>query len=125
MSMLARTASGDFQIPMLLVTDPVTCTQQKITDEGNLWLQSWAFDQTVGMPWLQQVLGIKNPNLTAIRALIRRWLLATPRVVSVLQLSVGFAPGTRNAAYAYKVQLDTGEIVTGGAGVPFTPAQTT
>lgn len=120
--MFARTSGGDFALPMSVVQDPATITAQKITDELNLWLGSWSFDVTQGMPWLQEILGIKNPSMTKIRALFRSALMATPRVVSVLALAFAIDPKTRHFTYSFTVKVDTGAIVKGGAGVAFSPS---
>lgn len=120
--MMARDPSGDWAKPFRIETDPAICTVQKITDAFNLWLASWAFDQSQGMPWLQQILGQKNPNLNAIVDIMRRALLSLPRVVAVLSLSLVPVGLARNLFVAWSVQIDTGAIVSGGSGVPFTPA---
>lgn len=117
--MLARTPSGDIAIPMSVVQDPVTIAAQKLTDEFNLWLGSWQFDTTQGFPWLQAVLGVKSPNMTRIRQIFRKALLATPRVTSINFLKLAYDPATRNLSYAWSVQIDTGAIVQGGAGPAF------
>lgn len=121
MSMFARLPNGDLAFPLAVVQDPTVCTVQKITDEFNLWRGAWVFDVTQGFPWLQQVLGLKNPSLNAIRSLFRKALLATPRVIAVTSLNFGFDNQTRDVRYAWTAQLDTSQVIAGGAGASFSP----
>lgn len=121
MSMLARTANGDLAFPLRVVQDPTAVTVQKITDEFNLWRGAWVFDQTQGFPWLQNVLGITNPSLNSIRALFRKALLSTPRVVGVSSLNFSFDSRTRDLRYSWTAQLDTSQVIAGGAGASFSP----
>lgn len=118
--MLARTPSGDIKIPMSVVTDPATLAAQNLSDSLNLWLGSWSFDTSQGMPWLQSIL-VKNPNLTRIRMLFRSAILSVPRVVSVDALSFSYDRKTRNLSYYFESKIDTGIVVQGGAGPAFAP----
>ena len=130
MATWARTASGDLYFPIIGSAAPVIVTnvdqQAVITlqDKLSFWLGEWVFDTSQGVPWLS-VLGVKTPNLDAIRAMLRAIIEGTPPVVPPMQeLAVGFAPASRNFTYAFKAQLNSGAILTGGTGQPFvvTPA---
>lgn len=126
MTMCARTPDGsDWAVPMSIVTDPATLTEQKIRDEFDLWLGAWAFDITQGMPWLQQILGRKNISKAATNSLFRRALLLTPRVISVLFINVVGPDENRNFALNYSAKVDTGAIVSGSVPLVFNPASAT
>lgn len=120
MSALVRTPSGDVAIPLKIETDRATLTRQKITDQFNLWLGEWFLDTTQGFPWIQRVLGIKNPSLTQLRSLFREAILEAPGVSSVDQLTLSVNPQTRGLSVdALQITLNNGEVLTGGAGQPF------
>jgi hypothetical protein len=119
MSTLCRSASGDLAVPLAIQTDPGTYTSWKIQDELGLWLGEWFIDVTVGFPWVNRVLGLKNPSLSQIRALLRQAILETPLVVSLVDLNLSLNPKTRALAYAFRAFLQNGAQVTGGTGVPF------
>lgn len=118
MSTTARTASGDLQLPRVILTDPAQVARQSTVDSLSLWLGEWFLDNSVGFPWLQQVLGLKNPNITKIKALLRQTILAQPYVVDVVA-DAAFNRSTRAFAYSFAATLNTGQIITGGSGTPF------
>lgn len=120
--MFARTPTGGLAFPMSIVTDPLTLTRQKIQDEFALWLGAWFLDITQGFPWVQRMLGIKNPSVAAIRALLRDTILETPRVIEVIEVAIVFDKVRRNFSAQYAARIDTGAVVAGGV-TPFTPGQ--
>jgi hypothetical protein len=91
---------------------------QAIRDILGLWLGEWFMDQSVGFPWLQRVLGLTNPNVTQIAALIQQAILAAPYVISV-KASSTFDRTRRAFSYFFAAQLDTGQVVTGGSAQAF------
>ncbi len=117
MSTLARNGA-DIAIPMAVETDPQECARIKIQDQFELGLGEWFIDQTQGVPYVnggsRQVLGVKNPNLGAIRALFRSIILQTPGIVAVQELTVSYDPGTRQLSYSFAAVDDTGALVEGG-----------
>lgn len=119
MSTFARTISGDLQIPRVLVTDPAQVARQTIIDKLSVWQGEWFLDQNVGFPWVQKVLGIKNPNITEIKALLRQTILSVPGVVEVAA-SATFNRSKRSFSYSFAATLNTGQTIKGGSGTPFT-----
>lgn len=119
MSTTARTATGDLALPRVIITDPATVAMQTIRDRLSVWLGEWFLDTAgVGFPWFQRVLGIKNPNVVQIKALLRQTILGCPYVVDVVADAV-FTERNRSFAYAFAATLNTGQIVKGGSGTPF------
>lgn len=124
MSTWARTQSGDLLFPTLgsgqsaLVTDPGEQCAITLQDKLSFWLGEWFLDTSQGVPWLQ-VLGIKNPNVNAIRAMLRSIIQGTPPVVSVDELQALYTPSRRSFAYTFSASLATGQVLTGGTGQPF------
>jgi hypothetical protein len=123
-STTARTLSGDIVIPRVLITDPAQVALQTIKDILGLWQGEWFMDTGAGFPWLQQVLGVKNPNVTQIKGLLERAIKTAPYVVSV-SAQVFFNPAARAFAYTFSAPLNTGEVITGGSNTPFRVQQAT
>jgi hypothetical protein len=120
-SSFARTTSGDLDFSthtLVIKTDPVVCAAWDLQDKFSLGLGEWFLDTSQGIPYLS-VLGVKNPDLSAIRAMLRAVILSVPPIVSVQELSVTLNPKTRALAYNFRATADTGQVITGGAGQPF------
>jgi hypothetical protein len=110
-----RSLSGDLQLPRVLVTSIAQVARQQILDGLGLWQGEWFLDQLAGFPWAQRVLGIKNPNVTQIQALLRQFLLSVANVVSVVA-SATFDVTRRAFSYTYTASLSNGQQLVGGSG---------
>jgi hypothetical protein len=113
-----RTSTGDLVIPRVIVTDPAQVALQTIKDTLALWQGSWFQDLNAGFPWLQQVFGVVNPNITAIKGLLRQAILYCPYVIGVTA-SVFYSHSIRAFAYNFEATLNTGQVITGGSNQPF------
>lgn len=80
------------------------------------FLGEWFLDETEGIPYFQKILGVKNPDLLAIREIYRQRLLAVPGVLDVLSCVVTPA-AARTLKINWKVSTDLGELT----GVQTTP----
>jgi hypothetical protein len=118
MSTTERTSTGDLVLPRVIVTDPASVALQTILDTLALWQGSWFLDLSAGFPWLQAVLGQKNPNVTLVKGLLQQAILYCPYVVSVTAL-VFYSAAQRAFAYNFQALLNTGQIITGGSNVAF------
>lgn len=119
MSALLRKVTGDIAIPLAIQRDPGKLAAQAIADQFNLWLGEWFLDTTQGFPWVQRILGKTSVNLTQVRGLLRQAILLVPGVIAVEELNVTFDRVNLALAYFASAKLDTGQVVTGGSGVPF------
>jgi hypothetical protein len=111
----ARVGS-DLAIPLALVSDPQTVAAILIGDALKMGLGEYFADKLQGFPWIQQVLGQKNPNIAAITTLIREYILAVPNtnVASVVDVSVTYNPTARSYQYSWAAVLGDGSAVQGG-----------
>jgi len=116
----ARTANGkDLLLPTLgsgqsaLERDPLACAQIKLSSVLAFVKGEWALDESIGFPW-RDIWGHKNPNLVAIRHTFRKYILATPPVVALVDFALAYNAAVRNIAYAFEARIATGETVTGG-----------
>lgn len=116
---MARTATGDLQVPRVLVTDPSQAALQTCIDVLALWQGSWFMDTAAGFPWLQQILGAKQLSLALAKKLLRDAILSVPYVVSV-DVQASFDSSTRAFAYTFTAPLNTGLVLTGGSSQAFT-----
>ena len=99
---------------MRIEADQRTCAAVKIQDEFELGLGEWFLDVTQGVPYIGTVLGVKNPNVAAIRAMFRSIILQAPGIVAVQELRVDYDPRARTLAYSFVAVDNTGAIVKGG-----------
>lgn len=71
----------------------------------------WFLNTTVGLPYFSTIL-VKNPNVTAIDALIRATATSVPGVAKVSSYSSEFGGiATNNLSVTFTVQTDIGEQV--------------
>lgn len=68
----------------------------------------WFLDTTAGVPYWQQIFGVKSPDTGVLSTLFRQALLDVEGVTDVLTLSVNFNATTRALAVAYRVDTDAG-----------------
>jgi len=67
----------------------------------------WAYNITLGLPWIQQIL-VKNPNLALIRALFVREIAATRGVLAVRTLELTL-DAQRRLNIEWEIVVDNGE----------------
>lgn len=65
----------------------------------------WAFDRTVGLPWLRDIL-VKNPDLTKIREIFRRCILVRQGVVDVPSLTLDYDPSARTLGVTFVARVE-------------------
>lgn len=86
-------ATGDFTIGQRWLINNPQAVAQAILTRLKLWLGEWFIDTTDGTPYFTQVLGeryAKNPD-----AAIKRRILGTPGVTSIVTYSSSFNGATR------------------------------
>jgi hypothetical protein len=68
-------------------------------------------DETLGTPYFQEIL-IKNPDLVAVRSILRRVVAETPGVVSVDVFELTVDTATRIASVYWEATADSGQTIT-------------
>ena len=112
-SQFALTADGDLDVSsgnLRIATDIQECAVIWLTKELGLFLATWFLDLSVGFPWLQEVLGHKPKDFSAIKSLFRGTCMKCPNAVSA-DVSLTFAD--RTLTVPYTVKLLTGSFVEG------------
>lgn len=94
-------------------TDPV---QQDILQAMRTFLNEWYLDNSLGMPWFQQIL-VKSPNQANVDALFRNLILSRLGVVQLLQYN--FTPEflTRRLLESFTAQRTSGIVDYSGTSV--------
>lgn len=114
-SAFALTEDGDLDFStgnLRLEDDRVERATAKTRKAFALWQGSWFLDINAGFPYLQQILGQKPRDLTAIGGLFRATALSVPDVVST-QLDVAYDGSSRELTVAFESKLSDGSIAEG------------
>jgi hypothetical protein len=93
---------------------------QKLNQRFGFGKGEWFLDQNQGFPWLQGVLGLKNPSVPAVVNLVRSVILGTPGALRILGLNSSFNRTTRQISITnIQVEHDSTAVIVGGMGTPF------
>jgi hypothetical protein len=69
---------------------------QKIRQKLLLLKGEWFLDQSLGIPWVEEVL-VKNPSLEYIRSVVRKTVLSVPGIISCPYVTVTEPDENRNS----------------------------
>lgn len=70
----------------------------------------WFLDKRLGVPYIQQIL-VKNPNLGAVRNIIREVVLETPGIASIDRFDLSVDAIIRKLTVGVTAVKDDGEIL--------------
>ena len=88
----------------------VDAVQQKLTIRLSLFLGEYQLDTSVGIPYLQTILGQKG-GVDVVEGILRKAITTCPGVASLLAFSLVVSP-TRQASISFAVKTITGDVVT-------------
>ncbi len=74
-------------------------------------LGEWFLDTRIGVPYFGKVIGVKNPNLSLVKALLSRVARETPGVDQVTRLDLDYDPSARTLAVTVGARDVDGEPV--------------
>jgi hypothetical protein len=86
--------------------------QQAVTIALEFFLGEWFLDESVGVPWFQEIF-IKNPQSAAIQAIIRTAILAVDGITSVSSVTVSTTPQNRGVSISWAATGNLGQLVSG------------
>lgn len=121
MSILALESNNDLSLlegQLVLQTDAGEEAATFLQGAFQIVLGEWFADTRIGVPYFGVVL-VKNPDIGVVRQLFRAVILSAPRVVDVLKLEITLNKRTRRADFVFRALADSGQVITGGTGVPF------
>lgn len=119
MSALLQTTAGDIAIVGRQLSFMTGTAQkaQKIQDVLKLAEGEWFADARVGVPYLQKILGQKNPDVGAVRRILLDAILSVPGV-AVADVALVFDPNKRRFSYSWNATDDEGQQIPGGDSTP-------
>jgi hypothetical protein len=114
MTTLKLTAAGDMETTggLVLESDLGEETAQRLRTKFRFFLGEWALNPRVGMPYFQTILGIKNPDLSLVRAVFRRAILDDEGIASVGPIDLDFTTSARALSVSFEAQLIDGTPLT-------------
>lgn len=107
--LLLDTTTGDLAMAYgdLVISSGTDAVLQAIRQRLNFFKGEWFADESIGMPWFQSIL-VKGADLTAIRELFRKEILATPGVASVTTITIDYVGTTRTMTLDFVAVADSG-----------------
>lgn len=123
MATFAQDATGDLDFTtgnLVVEDDPATEAAINLNNGLQLGQGSWFLDERVGFPWIQRVLGLKDPNLDVLRPLFTNFFLKSPGIAEVLQFDLSFDAATRTLSCPdIRLRASSGAILLGALDRPF------
>ncbi len=109
MSAFLLTSSGDLDISKgrLQIVSNGTEIAQKIAIRLQFFRGEWSLDTSVGIPYFQNLLGVKNPNLSTVRSLLLEAITSCPGVASVTNFTLSLDNNTRTLSVSFQATTDT------------------
>jgi hypothetical protein len=110
---LALTSTGDIDFSsgkLVIETDPVKNVVGKVTKVLLLAQGSWFLAAAKGVPWVQKILGVKNPDLRLVQNILVDAILGVPEVASVENASVTFDVPSRTCTFSGALRTTVGAI---------------
>ena len=83
--------------------------RQAIETSLSLVKGEWFLDPTLGMPYFDQVL-VKNPNLSLVRSVFKKAILAVPHVTGLPTLDLSFDRAARELSLSFVATTDLGLV---------------
>ena len=107
-------SSGDVQTQNVLVSG-AEYAAQKIRQKLLFLQGEWGWDQSLGLPYFQQIL-VKGPNAALIQALYRQEILKVPGIIAVPEviLSLDTASRLLSVSFSATYQDETGQTTVTG-----------
>jgi hypothetical protein len=108
---------GDIQflngdLVLLDSADPIQGPQeilQNVMINLRIFLGEWFMDNTLGVPWFQQIL-VKNPDQGAIDAIIIKTITDTPGIIQLISYSSTIDTASRGMTIQFKAQTTSGTV---------------
>ena len=81
---------------------------QNVRVRLQFFLTEYFLDETIGMPWFEQVL-IKRFNIDQIENRVKQEILATDGILNIQKFIMNFNPAERILSIAFKAEAESGE----------------
>jgi hypothetical protein len=110
---LALTADGDLDLStgrLVVETDPVKNIVGKVRKVLLLAQAEWFLAAADGVPWIQQILAKKNPDLRIVQTVLVTAILSVPEVGSVENVKLVFDRPSRTCTFTAQLRTTQGAI---------------
>ncbi len=106
-----KTVGGElvFAAGVLQLTTEQDAIRQAAECRLRTFRAEWFLDGSIGMPWVEQVLG-RKAAAAPIRTVIRDELLSIPGVTGLASLGLVFDPSARSMAVTFVLQTAAGDV---------------
>ena len=92
---------------------------QTIRNRFLFFKSEWFLNTAEGVPWIQSILAVKSPDLSAIRSLFSRLISETAGVSSLVSIELNFDRSARSLTVAFKANLEEGTLLDSAEFAPF------
>lgn len=103
----ALDTDGDLAIPFATVTGN-DAVAQRLRVRLSLVAGEWFADERVGVPYMRDILGVKNPDLAAVKALLDRVVRECPGIARTEGLTVSLDKASRVLTVDFEAVADDG-----------------
>jgi hypothetical protein len=92
------------------LVDGIDRVRQQIAIRLQFFKGEWFLDLDFGVPWFQEILGIKPPPLDRIEDIIRTQVLTTPDVLELESLELDYNGANRTLAVSLRAKTIFGTV---------------
>lgn len=103
---------GDLKLvdgDLVIVPDGIDAIRQHILQRLRTYFQEWFLDNTIGVPYIQQIL-VKNPDQDKIDAIFQNVILGTPGVTGLTAYSFSGDFVTRQLSVTFSCTSTQGVV---------------
>jgi hypothetical protein len=93
----------------LALLDGVEAISQHVAIRLQFFQGEWFLDTRVGIPYYQRVL-VKNPDLNAVRFLLRAAVASTPGIGELQSFSTEYANASRTLSVEFEASTEDGPL---------------
>ncbi len=124
MTAFLQTGEGDLDITRgrFSLVGGIEEKRQKIENRLGLALGEWFLDTREGAPWLQSILGSKNPDFQIIKRVLRSVIVSVPGIDDA-RINLEPLDANRQLTGTWVAIDSEGEEIEGGIGRPFVVQQ--
>lgn len=111
-SSAASPTFGDITVEMgdlVVTTTQLEAIAQDMVQRLKTFFGEWFLDNTIGVPYFQQIL-VKNPKLGEVDALLQDTILATPGATGLNSFQAVLGGTLRQLAVAFSAQTTDGQV---------------
>jgi hypothetical protein len=100
----------DLSTDNLVYVEGLDAIAQDCKTRLKFFLGEWFLDTRLGVPWYQRIIGEK-PRLVAIKSILRKAILSTPGLLTVLDFQLDFDRSTRALSLSFRANTVEGEFL--------------